>query len=158
MQEQVGAGFQLPLPGCRALIPTKCEGTGGGLRGRRPGSGPRAAPHPPQPRLTLSACCRLLPHPRSVDLVHAQIHVAEGRSLPDLGLRQENIRINGCAIQCRVTTEDPARSFQPDTGRIEVGLLPAGPPPPSVREDCCSGGACGRGGAGDPALADGKLA
>ncbi|XP_035977348.2 pyruvate carboxylase, mitochondrial isoform X2 [Halichoerus grypus] len=55
-----------------------------------------------------------------VDLVHAQIHVAEGRSLPDLGLRQENIRINGCAIQCRVTTEDPARSFQPDTGRIEV--------------------------------------
>lgn len=59
--------------------------------------------------------------PCSVDLVHAQIHVAEGRSLPDLGLRQENIRINGCAIQCRVTTEDPARSFQPDTGRIEVG-------------------------------------
>lgn len=58
--------------------------------------------------------------PCSVDLVHAQIHVAEGRSLPDLGLRQENIRINGCAIQCRVTTEDPARSFQPDTGRIEV--------------------------------------
>lgn len=57
----------------------------------------------------------------SVDLVHAQIHVSEGRSLPDLGLRQENIRINGCAIQCRVTTEDPARSFQPDTGRIEVG-------------------------------------
>ncbi|XP_075425855.1 pyruvate carboxylase, mitochondrial-like isoform X1 [Ascaphus truei] len=55
-----------------------------------------------------------------VDLVHAQIHVAEGRSLPELGLKQENIRINGCAIQCRVTTEDPARGFQPDTGRIEV--------------------------------------
>uniref|UniRef100_A0A7N4UZE0 Pyruvate carboxylase, mitochondrial n=1 Tax=Sarcophilus harrisii TaxID=9305 RepID=A0A7N4UZE0_SARHA len=50
----------------------------------------------------------------NVDLVHAQIHVAEGRSLPDMGLRQENIRINGCAIQCRVTTEDPARGFQPD--------------------------------------------
>ncbi|XP_042201185.1 pyruvate carboxylase, mitochondrial [Callorhinchus milii] len=55
-----------------------------------------------------------------VDLVHAQIHVAEGRSLPELGLKQETIRINGCAIQCRVTTEDPARGFQPDTGRIEV--------------------------------------
>lgn len=55
-----------------------------------------------------------------VDLVHAQIHVAEGRSLPDLGLKQDSIRINGCAIQCRVTTEDPARGFQPDTGRIEV--------------------------------------
>ncbi|GCC20680.1 hypothetical protein chiPu_0019245 [Chiloscyllium punctatum] len=57
---------------------------------------------------------------KSVDLVHAQIHVTEGKSLPDLGLKQENIRINGSAIQCRVTTEDPARGFQPDTGRIEV--------------------------------------
>uniref|UniRef100_A0A670ZLM0 Pyruvate carboxylase n=1 Tax=Pseudonaja textilis TaxID=8673 RepID=A0A670ZLM0_PSETE len=55
-----------------------------------------------------------------VDLVHAQIHIAEGKSLPELGLKQENVRINGCAIQCRVTTEDPARGFQPDTGRIEV--------------------------------------
>uniref|UniRef100_A4IHN0 LOC100125118 protein n=1 Tax=Xenopus tropicalis TaxID=8364 RepID=A4IHN0_XENTR len=57
-----------------------------------------------------------------VDLVHAQIHIAEGKSLPELGLKQENIRINGCAIQCRVTTEDPSRGFQPDTGRIEVSL------------------------------------
>lgn len=115
---------------------------------------------PPTPRSPASRSppAAVFSRTRSVDLVHAQIHVAEGRSLPDLGLRQENIRINGCAIQCRVTTEDPARSFQPDTGRIEVGLLPASPPPPSVREDCCSGGACGRGGAGDPALADGKLA
>ncbi|XP_032533614.1 LOW QUALITY PROTEIN: pyruvate carboxylase, mitochondrial-like, partial [Chiroxiphia lanceolata] len=55
-----------------------------------------------------------------VDLVHAQLQVAAGRSLPELGLVQENIRVNGCAIQCRVTTEDPARGFQPDTGRIEV--------------------------------------
>ncbi|XP_063002196.1 pyruvate carboxylase, mitochondrial [Elgaria multicarinata webbii] len=55
-----------------------------------------------------------------VDLVHAQIHISEGKSLPELGLKQDNVRINGCAIQCRVTTEDPARGFQPDTGRIEV--------------------------------------
>nr|XP_028566379.1 pyruvate carboxylase, mitochondrial [Podarcis muralis]XP_028566380.1 pyruvate carboxylase, mitochondrial [Podarcis muralis]XP_028566382.1 pyruvate carboxylase, mitochondrial [Podarcis muralis]XP_028566383.1 pyruvate carboxylase, mitochondrial [Podarcis muralis]XP_028566384.1 pyruvate carboxylase, mitochondrial [Podarcis muralis]XP_028566385.1 pyruvate carboxylase, mitochondrial [Podarcis muralis] len=55
-----------------------------------------------------------------VDLVHAQIHISEGKSLPDLGLKQDNVRINGCAIQCRVTTEDPSRGFQPDTGRIEV--------------------------------------
>ncbi|XP_059810904.1 pyruvate carboxylase, mitochondrial-like isoform X1 [Hypanus sabinus] len=55
-----------------------------------------------------------------VDLVHAQVHITEGRSLPELGLKQDGIRINGCAIQCRVTTEDPARGFQPDTGRIEV--------------------------------------
>nr|BAC23138.1 pyruvate carboxylase [Pagrus major] len=54
------------------------------------------------------------------DLVHAQLHVCEGRSLPDLNLKQDKIRVNGCAIQCRVTTEDPARGFQPDTGRIEV--------------------------------------
>ncbi|TNM93758.1 hypothetical protein fugu_001934 [Takifugu bimaculatus] len=55
-----------------------------------------------------------------VDLVHAQLRVCEGRSLPDLNLKQDKIRVNGCAIQCRVTTEDPARGFQPDTGRIEV--------------------------------------
>uniref|UniRef100_A0A8C3MKW8 pyruvate carboxylase n=1 Tax=Geospiza parvula TaxID=87175 RepID=A0A8C3MKW8_GEOPR len=55
-----------------------------------------------------------------VDLVHAQLQVTAGRSLPELGLQQERIRVNGCAIQCRVTTEDPARGFQPDTGRIEV--------------------------------------
>uniref|UniRef100_A0A3P8TZK7 Pyruvate carboxylase n=2 Tax=Amphiprion percula TaxID=161767 RepID=A0A3P8TZK7_AMPPE len=55
-----------------------------------------------------------------VDLVHAQLHVCEGRSLPELSLKQNKIRVNGCAIQCRVTTEDPARGFQPDTGRIEV--------------------------------------
>lgn len=56
----------------------------------------------------------------SVDLVHAQLRVCEGRSLPELGLKQDKIKINGSAIQCRVTTEDPARGFQPDTGRLEV--------------------------------------
>uniref|UniRef100_A0A671S9Q9 pyruvate carboxylase n=1 Tax=Sinocyclocheilus anshuiensis TaxID=1608454 RepID=A0A671S9Q9_9TELE len=55
-----------------------------------------------------------------VDLVHSQLRVCEGRSLPELGLKQDKIRINGYAIQCRVTTEDPARGFQPDTGRLEV--------------------------------------
>lgn len=55
-----------------------------------------------------------------MDLVHAQLRVCEGRSLPELNLKQDKIRVNGCAIQCRVTTEDPSRGFQPDTGRIEV--------------------------------------
>lgn len=41
-------------------------------------------------------------------------------TLPELGLRQENIVPQGYAIQCRVTTEDPAKNFQPDTGRIEA--------------------------------------
>ena len=55
-----------------------------------------------------------------IDLVQHQIKIAEGRTLPELGLEQNNIHVQGCAIQCRVTTEDPARNFQPDTGRIEV--------------------------------------
>jgi len=56
----------------------------------------------------------------SVDLVHTQIRVAEGRSLPELGLSQHNIFPAGSSIQCRMTAEDPAKNFQPDTGRIEV--------------------------------------
>lgn len=67
--------------------------------------------------------CLSLSLSNSVDLVHAQLRVCEGRSLPELGLKQDRIRVNGCAIQVRVTTEDPARGFQPDTGRIEVGFI-----------------------------------
>ena len=48
------------------------------------------------------------------------MHVAEGRALQEIGLAQHNIFPNGCAIQTRLTTEDPAKNFQPDTGRIEV--------------------------------------
>lgn len=55
-----------------------------------------------------------------MDLVQAQIRIAEGKTIEDIKLNQENIHINGSAIQCRVTTEDPARGFQPDSGRIEV--------------------------------------
>ena len=55
-----------------------------------------------------------------VDLVQNQIKVAEGATLPELGLEQDNISTQGYAIQCRLTTEDPAMSFMPDYGRIEV--------------------------------------
>jgi pyruvate carboxylase len=55
-----------------------------------------------------------------IDLVQTQIRVAEGMTLPEMGLTQEKITPQGYAIQCRVTTEDPAKNFQPDTGRIEV--------------------------------------
>ncbi|XP_075233438.1 pyruvate carboxylase isoform X2 [Lycorma delicatula] len=55
-----------------------------------------------------------------IDLVQSQIKIAEGMTLPELGLQQEKISPQGFAIQCRVTTEDPAKNFQPDTGRIEV--------------------------------------
>ncbi len=56
-----------------------------------------------------------------VDLVRAQILVAEGEPLstPLIGLKsQDDVRINGYAIQCRVTTEDPANNFAPDCGKI----------------------------------------
>ncbi|XP_060530166.1 pyruvate carboxylase, mitochondrial isoform X2 [Cylas formicarius] len=56
----------------------------------------------------------------SLDLVQSQIRIAEGMTLPELGITQDTVKPNGFAIQCRVTTEDPAKNFQPDTGRIEV--------------------------------------
>lgn len=55
-----------------------------------------------------------------IDLVQSQIRVAEGMLLPELGYTQDKIRVDGYAIQCRVTTEDPANDFQPNTGRLEV--------------------------------------
>ncbi len=57
----------------------------------------------------------------SIDLVRAQILIAEGYPLSDprIGLNsQEDVHMNGYAIQCRVTTEDPSNNFAPDTGRI----------------------------------------
>ena len=59
----------------------------------------------------------------SVDLVASQIRITEGKSLQELGLSQHKIIPNGCSIQCRMTTEDPAKNFQPDTGRIEVSEI-----------------------------------
>ena len=53
-----------------------------------------------------------------VDLVQAQMRIAAGESLGDLDLSQDVIRINGTALQCRITTEDPANGFRPDTGTI----------------------------------------
>jgi pyruvate carboxylase len=55
-----------------------------------------------------------------IDLVAAQIQIAAGASLAQLGLTQDKISTRGFAIQCRITTEDPAKNFQPDTGKIEV--------------------------------------
>lgn len=56
-----------------------------------------------------------------IDLVRAQILVAEGKPLstPEIGITcQDDVRMDGYAIQCRVTTEDPANNFAPDTGKI----------------------------------------
>ena len=56
-----------------------------------------------------------------VDLVRAQILIADGQPLshPYIGMgSQSDLRMSGYAIQCRVTTEDPANNFAPDTGKI----------------------------------------
>lgn len=56
-----------------------------------------------------------------IDIVKAQIKLLEGAVIgtPVSGVpRQEDIRLNGNAIQCRVTTEDPEQNFIPDYGRI----------------------------------------
>ncbi|KMU75718.1 LOW QUALITY PROTEIN: pyruvate carboxylase [Coccidioides immitis RMSCC 3703] len=55
-----------------------------------------------------------------IDIVAAQIQIAAGATLEQLGLTQDRISTRGFAIQCRITTEDPTKGFQPDTGKIEV--------------------------------------
>ncbi|KAJ5895243.1 Pyruvate carboxylase [Penicillium taxi] len=55
-----------------------------------------------------------------IDIVAAQIQIAAGATLEQLGLTQDRISVRGFAIQCRITTEDPAKGFSPDTGKIEV--------------------------------------
>jgi pyruvate carboxylase len=61
-----------------------------------------------------------------VDLVQSQLRIAAGETLLDLGLRQDDIRVRGVALQCRITTEDPANGFRPDTGRITAYRSPGG--------------------------------
>jgi pyruvate carboxylase len=64
-----------------------------------------------------------------VDIVRAQIQIAQGLELHGAGMSippQEQIRVNGAALQCRVTTEDPARNFLPDYGKISTYRSPAG--------------------------------
>lgn len=56
-----------------------------------------------------------------IDIVQSQILIAQGYNLHEEPLsipRQEEIRTNGYAIQCRITTEDPQNNFMPDTGKL----------------------------------------
>ncbi|AGK99117.1 pyruvate carboxylase [Clostridium pasteurianum] len=58
-----------------------------------------------------------------IDIVQSQILIAEGYELgsEEIGIySQDDIKINGYSIQCRITTEDPFHNFAPDTGKIEV--------------------------------------
>ncbi|MFD8778523.1 pyruvate carboxylase [Streptomyces sp. NPDC056713] len=61
-----------------------------------------------------------------VDLVQAQLRIAAGETLDDLGLSQDTVRLHGAALQCRITTEDPANGFRPDTGKISAYRSPGG--------------------------------
>ena len=57
----------------------------------------------------------------NIDLVKSQILVAEGKPLsdPEIDLpSQDSVQVQGYALQCRVTTEDPENRFMPDYGRI----------------------------------------
>lgn len=59
-----------------------------------------------------------------VDVVQWQLRIASGEALP---LRQEDVRLQGHAIECRITSEDPYRGFLPSTGRVAHLRLPTGP-------------------------------
>ena len=61
-----------------------------------------------------------------VDLVASQMRIADGETLEQLGLRQDKLVVHGAALQCRITTEDPAYGFRPDTGRITGYRSPGG--------------------------------
>ena len=64
-----------------------------------------------------------------IDIVQSQILIAEGYALAseEVGIpSQDAIKVTGHAIQCRITTEDPANDFMPDTGTIESYRSPGG--------------------------------
>jgi pyruvate carboxylase len=61
-----------------------------------------------------------------VDLVQSQMRIAFGQTLAELGLQQKDLRLRGAALQCRITTEDPAAGFRPDTGKITTYRSPGG--------------------------------
>ena len=66
-----------------------------------------------------------------VDLVELMIRVAYGEKLP---LTQEQVQLNGWAMECRINAEDPFRGFLPSTGRL-VKFLPPEEIPGQVRVD-----------------------
>jgi len=59
-----------------------------------------------------------------IDLVQWQIRIAAGERLP---FAQEQLSPNGWAMECRITSEDPANSFLPSTGRVQYLHVPSGP-------------------------------
>jgi acetyl-CoA carboxylase biotin carboxylase subunit len=58
-----------------------------------------------------------------IDLIKSQIRVAAGEPLP---FRQEDIRLSGVAIECRINAEDPKNEFRPSPGTIRRMMVPGG--------------------------------
>ena len=71
-----------------------------------------------------------------VDLVRQQLRIASGLSL---GIAQEDVRLEGHAIECRVNAEDPSQDFRPCPGKVEFLHFPGGP---GVRVDSCLYNGC----------------
>ena len=59
-----------------------------------------------------------------VDLIAEQIKIAGG---DNLGFTQDDIQLNGHAIECRINAEDPSHNFRPSPGKITGWLPPGGP-------------------------------
>src|SRR5438270_3385166 len=64
-----------------------------------------------------------------LDLVHLQIHIANGEPLP---FQQDDVNIRGHAIECRIYAEDPDNNYFPSPGKITLLLAPSGP---GIRRD-----------------------
>ena len=61
-----------------------------------------------------------------IDIVKNQMYIAAGAKLEQLHLTQDLIEVNGAALQCRITTEDPANGFRPDSGLVTGYASPGG--------------------------------
>lgn len=71
-----------------------------------------------------------------VDLVRQQLRIASGLALR---LRQEDVTLQGHAIECRINAEDPVQGFRPCPGRVDFLHFPGGP---GVRVDSCLYSGC----------------
>jgi acetyl-CoA carboxylase biotin carboxylase subunit len=58
------------------------------------------------------------------DLIKEQIRVAAGEKL---SMKQEDLKLSGHSIECRINAEDPERNFMPCPGRIDAYIAPGGP-------------------------------
>ena len=58
-----------------------------------------------------------------IDLVKLQIRIASGL---ELGMKQEDVKCNGYALECRINAQNPKKEFAPDAGKIEFLNLPGG--------------------------------